>query len=255
MNQILTIAQNTYKELIRDKALFLLIFFAIGLLGLSILLSQLSIHENLRLTIDFGFSGIFLAIVAMTLFVGSTLVFREIDKKTILFLMSYPLSRSQFIMGKFFGFAMMLCTLLIGLGVVLAGMLFFIQWHPTSAFLIAFYGMFLEILLLLSMTLFFGVIIRPILVVGSVVGLFLIGHGMNGFSEIVGRGQNEFLKTLSQIIKWALPNLENMNWMNQVVYADIVPGRTIVFASVYTLGWVIFFLSFAIVLFRRRDFV
>lgn len=255
MNQILTIAQNTYKELIRDKALFLLIFFAIGLLGLSILLSQLSIHENLRLTIDFGFSGIFLAIVAMTLFVGSTLVYREIDKKTILFLMSYPLSRSQFIMGKFFGFAMMLCTLLIGLGVVLAGMLFFIQWEPTPAFLIAFYGMFLEILLLLSMTLFFGVIIRPILVVGSVVGLFLIGHGMNGFSEIVGRGQNEFLKTLSQIIKWALPNLENMNWMNQVVYSDIVPGRTIIFASVYTLGWVIFFLSFAIVLFRRRDFV
>jgi ABC-type transport system involved in multi-copper enzyme maturation permease subunit len=219
------------------------------------LLSQLSIHENLRLTIDFGFSGIFLAIVAMTLFVGSTLVFREIDKKTILFLMSYPLSRSQFIMGKFFGFAMMLGTLLVGLGVVLAGMLFVIHWEPTPAFLIAFYGIFLEILLLLSMTLFFGVIIRPILVVGSVVGLFLIGHGMNGFSEIVSRGQNEFLKTLSQIIKWALPNLENMNWMNQVVYADIIPNRTILFATVYTLGWVIFFLSFAIVLFRRRDFV
>lgn len=255
MNQILTIAQNTYKELIRDKALFILIFFAFGLLGLSILLSQLSIHENLRLTIDFGFSGIFLAIVAMTLFVGSTLVFREIDKKTILFLMSYPLSRSQFIMGKFFGFTMMLCTLMVGLGGALAALLFVIQWKPTFAFLIAFYGIFLEILLLLSMTLFFGVIIRPILVVGSVVGLFLIGHGMNGFAEIVSRGQNEFLKTLSQIIKWALPNLENMNWMNQVVYAEIVPGRTILFASVYTLGWVIFFLSFAIVLFRRRDFV
>jgi ABC-type transport system involved in multi-copper enzyme maturation permease subunit len=144
---------------------------------------------------------------------------------------------------------------MVGLGGALAALLFVIQWKPTFAFLIAFYGIFLEILLLLSMTLFFGVIIRPILVVGSVVGLFLIGHGMNGFAEIVSRGQNEFLKTLSQIIKWALPNLENMNWMNQVVYAEIVPGRTILFASVYTLGWVIFFLSFAIVLFRRRDFV
>lgn len=255
MNQILTIAQNTYKELIRDKALFILIFFAMGLLALSILLSQLSIHENLRLTIDFGFSGIFLAIVAMTLFVGSTLVFREIDKKTILFLMSYPLSRSQFIMGKFLGFSMMLCTLMLGLGIALAALLFVIQWEPTVSFLIAFYGIFLEILLLLSMTLLFGVIIRPILVVGAVVGLFLIGHGMNGFAEIVARGQNEFLKTLSQILKWSLPNLENMNWMNQVVYAEIVPGRTILFASVYTLGWVIFFLSLAVVLFRRRDFV
>jgi Cu-processing system permease protein len=255
VNQILTIAQNTYKELIRDKALFLLIFFAFGLLGLSILLSQLSIHENLRLTIDFGFSGIFLAIVAMTFFIGSTLVFREIDKKTILFLMSYPLSRSQFIVGKFLGFTSMLMTLMVGLGIVLATLLFVIQWEPTPAFIIAFYGIFLEILVLLSMTLLFGVIIRPILVVGSVVGLFLIGHGMNGFAEIVARGQNEFLKTLSQILKWALPNLENMNWMNQVVYAEIVPARTIVFASVYSLGWVIFFLSLAVVLFRRRDFV
>lgn len=255
MNQIITIAQNTYKELIRDKALFVLIFFALGLLALSVLLSQLSIHENLRLTIDFGFSGIFLAIVAMTLFVGSTLVFREIDKKTILFLMSYPLSRSQFIMGKFFGFAAMLCTLMLGLGIALGALLFVIQWKPTVSFLIAFYGIFLETILLLSMTLLFGVIIRPILVVGAVIGLFLIGHGMNGFAEIVARGQNEFLKTLSQILRWGLPNLENMNWMNQVVYAEIVPGRTMLFASVYTLGWVIFFLSLAIVLFRRRDFV
>lgn len=255
MNQILTIAQNTYKELIRDKALYILIFFALGLLALSILLSQLSIHENLRLTTDFGFSGIFLSIVSMTLFVGSTIVFREIDKKTILFLMSYPLSRSQFIMGKFLGFAAVLCILLFGLGIALAALLFVIRWEPTMAFVIAFYGIFLEILLLLSITLFFGVIIRPILVVGSTVGLFLIGHGMNGFSEIVARGQNEFLKSMSLILKWLLPNLENMNWMNQVVYAEIVPGRTIVFASVYTLGWVIFFLSLSIVLFRRRDFV
>lgn len=255
MNQIITIAQNTYKEMIRDKALFILIFFALGLLALSVLLSQLSIHENLRLTIDFGFSGIFLAIVAMTLFVGSTLVFREIDKKTILFLMSYPLSRSQFIMGKFFGFAAILCTLMLGLGVALAALLITIQWKPTASFLIAFYGIFLETLVLLSMTLLFGVIIRPILVVGAVVGLFLIGHGMNGFAEIVARGQNEFLKTLSQILRWGLPNLENMNWMNQVVYAELVPGRTILFASVYSLGWIIFFLSLAIVVFRRRDFV
>lgn len=255
MNQILAIAQNTYKELIRDKALFILIFFGLGLLALSVLLSQLSISENLRLTIDFGFSGIFLAIVAMTFFVGSTLVFREIDKKTILFLMSYPLSRSQFIMGKFLGFTAMLVTLLIGLGFVLSLLLFYIGWEPTSAFLIAMYGIFLEILLLLSMTLFFGVIIRPILVVGCAVGLFLIGHGMNGFAEIVARGQNEFLKTTSVALKWAMPNLENLNWMNQVVYGEIVPARTILFASVYSLGWVIFFLSIAVILFRRRDFV
>lgn len=255
MNQILTIAQNTYKELIRDKALFILIFFAIGLLALSVLLSQLSIQENLRLTTDFGFSGIFLAIVAMTFFVGSTLVFREIDKKTILFLMSYPLSRSQFIVGKFIGFSAMLVTLMLGLGIVLAALLLYIGWEPTVAYLIAFYGIFLEILLLLSITLFFGVILRPILVVGCAIGLFLIGHGMNGFAEIVARGNDEFLKTISVAIKWALPNLENMNWMNQVVYAEIVPVRTMIFASVYTLGWVIFFISLAVVLFRSKDFV
>lgn len=255
MNQILVIAQNTYKEMIRDKALFLLIFVAAGLMVLSVLLSQLSIYETLRLTIDFGFSGIFLAIVAMTLFMGSTLVYREIDKKTILFLMSYPVSRSQFIIGKFIGFSLMLCTLLLGLGIALGALLFSLQWEPTISFLIAVYGIFLEIILLLSMTLLFGVIVRPILVVGSVCGLFLIGHGLNGFSEIVSKGQNEFLKVLSEILKWALPNLENLNWMNQVVYAEVVPAKTILYASVYSLGWVIFFLSIAIVLFRRRDFV
>ncbi len=255
MNAILTLAKNTYIELIRDKALYLLLFFAFGLLGLSILLSQLSINENLRLTIDFGFSGVFLAIVSMTLFVGSTLVYREIDKKTILFLMSYPLSRSEFILGKFLGFAAMLMTLLLGLAFVLLCLLTVIQWVPTFSYVVAFYGIFLEILVLLSMTLLFGVVVRPILVVGCVVGLLLIGHGMNGFAEIVSRGQNELLRAFSQVLKWTLPNLENLNWMNQVVYAELVPAKTVLFSTVYAIGWILFFLSLAIVLFRRRDFV
>jgi len=253
--KLYTVAANTSRELIRDKILYILLFFAIALLALSLLLSELSANQNLRLTVDFGFSCILLSICTMTLFIGATLVFREIDKKTILFLMSYPITRSQFLIGKFFGFVHIILFLLVGLGLMLCLTLFSLGWTYHVSYSIALYGIFLEMLILLSFTILLGTVIRPFLVVGCGVGIFLIGHGINGFYNIAHGGKNAFLRHLSTVLIHIFPNLENMNWMNNVIYNQVATGAQIFSATMYSIGWTLFFLILATVAFRRRDFV
>ncbi len=241
MKGILLIAQNTARELIRDKILYILLLFSVVLIGMGLLLSQLSVNQNLRLTADFGLSCILISSCIITIFIGSTLVYREIEKKTILFLMSYPIGRTQFLLGKFLGFAKILVVILFGLGTMLFLILYVTGWDDYAPFLFAIFGIFLEML--------------PMLVVICSIGLFLIGHGMDGLYVIAHNGQNIFLQKISNTLVHVLPNFENMNWMNLVVYGERVSASKIFFASAYSVGWILFFLTLSVILFRRRDFV
>ncbi len=255
MKGILLIAQNTARELIRDKILYILLLFSVVLIGMGLLLSQLSVNQNLRLTADFGLSCILISSCIITIFIGSTLVYREIEKKTILFLMSYPIGRTQFLLGKFLGFAKILVVILFGLGTMLFLILYVTGWDDYAPFLFAIFGIFLEMLILLGFTIFLSTVMRPMLVVICSIGLFLIGHGMDGLYVIAHNGQNIFLQKISNTLVHVLPNFENMNWMNLVVYGERVSASKIFFASAYSVGWILFFLTLSVILFRRRDFV
>src|SRR5690242_18056019 len=103
MKAILQVAHNTFIEIARDKIFSILFIFAIFMMGFSLVLGQLTTLEQHRLTVDFGLSAVQIIISALSIFSGCTLVFREIEKKTILYLLSKPISRSEFLLGKFFG--------------------------------------------------------------------------------------------------------------------------------------------------------
>src|SRR3989344_2748310 len=101
MKIIRIIARNTYREIIRDRILYVLILFALLIIGVSLALGQLSFAEQTRISINFGFSAISLSTVVLAVFAGSTLVFKEIEKRTVLTLLARPITRSQFLIGKF----------------------------------------------------------------------------------------------------------------------------------------------------------
>lgn len=255
MNPMLVIAQSTIRELYRDRILYVLVFFGIVLILLSLLLSNLSIQENVRLTIDFGLAGIHLCMQVISVFVGSTLIFREIEKKSILFVMSYPISRFQFLMGKFIGFS----VLLFGIVSVMLGILLFLLnqlgWSFHSSFLVAFLGIYIECILLLSLTFGLGSVAKPISVVIVCTGVFLSGHSLNSFRELAVKSKNEFYKFLSDFFEYIIPNLESMNWRSAVVYRDEVAINAILQVVGYAFFWILFFLVVAVSFFRRRDFV
>ena len=100
MKSILTIAQTTFRELVREKMFIIIFFLAIALLLFSVALSNLSIWEFQRILSDFSLASMEIAGLGIALFSGSFMIFKEIEKQTCLLLLSKPVSRSEFIGGR-----------------------------------------------------------------------------------------------------------------------------------------------------------
>lgn len=257
MKSIGIIAVNTFREVIRDRILYGIVVFALLLIGLSVVLGGLSFTEQAKISADFGFAGIQIGAAILSVFVGSTLVAKEIEKQTILTLLARPITRTQFILGKFGGLLLVILTVMTGLAAVLAGLLLFLGLKIDVLFFVALYGVVLEALVLVSITLMFGCISRPAMTVIFASALFLIGHWVSSFEGLMK------LKSIAAdpVAIWGskvsklFPNLELFNWRSAPIYNSPVPAADVLFATIYALGWVIVFLSLTSFAFRRRDFV
>ncbi|OFZ19048.1 MAG: hypothetical protein A2Z20_09885 [Bdellovibrionales bacterium RBG_16_40_8] len=247
------IAKNTYREIIRDRILYGIMVFAVMLIGLSLALGQLSFAEQTRITIDFGFTAIHLSAVILSIFVGSTLVGREIEKKTILTLLARPISRTQFIVGKSFGLMAVIFVASILLSIVLGCILWAMQMTFNESFLVGLYGILLEAGILMSFTLFFGCFSSPMLSVSFVIGVFLIGHWQDSLKFFATKSEAPAFILLSQAVKTTLPNFELFNWRSLFVYNDPVPYHDVMYSTLYGFAWMALLITLAAIILRKRD--
>ncbi len=255
MNPVLIIAGNTFREVIRDRILYGLVVFALMLLFLSLALGQLTFDENLRLSANFGFTGIHIATIVLAVFVGSSLVSKEIDKQTILTLLARPISRAQFILGKALGLIGVLLVVASGLAAILSIFLFLLNFNFTPEYPIAIAGILFEAAVLLSVALFFGSFARPMMTVIFSVSVFLLGHWVDSLSYFVSKSDSQAFKIIGSIVSYLVPNLEKFNWRAAPVYGTNIPLNEVLLASGSMIGWVLVLISATVLIFRRRDFV
>ncbi|MBK9293196.1 MAG: ABC transporter permease subunit [Oligoflexia bacterium] len=119
MNKSILIAINTFKEMIRDRVLYLLLFFSFFLIAFSYLLGALSFAEQQRIITNMGLMAIQISCCGLAVFLGSSLVWREIERQTVLVLLSKPISRFEFLFGKYLGLSLVLILLNAFLSLVL----------------------------------------------------------------------------------------------------------------------------------------
>src|SRR5262249_17890009 len=178
LRRIITIALNTFRETVRDRVLYNLILFAILLVIASVFVSELSISEESKFIADLGLSAMTIFGAVISIFIGVALVFKEIDKRTVNFLLSKPVRRYEFIIGKYAGLALTLllnCSVM-ALGTVLAlvyvnrGMSPLARSIPGAAFMI-----YLELLVLVSVALLFSSFTTPMLSALFSFAVFVIG--------------------------------------------------------------------------------
>jgi Cu-processing system permease protein len=253
MKVISIIALNTFREIIRDRVLYGLIIFALLLIGVSLALGQLSFQEQARISANFGLTGIHLSSIALAIFVGSTLVIKEIDKKTILTLLARPISRVQFLIGKAFGLAAIIATVIFGLSVVLAFIFYFLEMEINYRFFIAIFGIFLEALVLLGVSLVFSSFTRPILVVSYCVALFLIGHWLDSLKFFAEKSESESFKMFSDIVAKIIPNLETFNWRALPIYGEDILVSEVLSSALYSVSWLGLLLTITALIIRRKD--
>lgn len=254
MYSIGVIALNTFRENLRDKILYNLLLFAGLLIAASLLLSSLSMGEHHRIVTDMGLGAINLTGVIIAVFVGIGLVSKEIDRRTIYTIMARPISRAQFLIGRYLGLAL---TLSVNLCVMVLVFLLTLWWIQASfhvSLLQAVELIFVELLVVTALALFFSAFSSAMVSATLTVGLYVIGHLTQDLKGIAEKSENEFATTLLTGIYYLVPNLEKLNIKGQAAAGVSVSLAYQATATLYGLCYASLLIVVACVIFKRRDF-
>lgn len=253
--KIRAIAFNTFKEAIRDRILYLILFFAVVCIGFSRLLALLTVGDRVKIIKDVGLASLSLFGTLMAIMIGTGLVYKEIEKKTIYTLLSKPIHRFQFLLGKFFGLVLTLFIMLLLMSIIFLGLVFFHTFKVEWQLLIAILFIFLELCLITSVALLFSCFSTPILSSLFSLAFYLIGHTAWGLEILIEKIKSEFGKALAQILYHFLPDLENFNFKTEIVQNLPIPAKIFFYSTLYGIFYTLFVLILALLIFRKRDFI
>jgi ABC-type transport system involved in multi-copper enzyme maturation permease subunit len=251
---ILVIALNTFRENLRDKILYNLLFFALLLMAASVLLGSLTIAEQNKIMTDMGLAVINLIGVMIAIFVGIGLVSKELDRRTIYTIMARPLSRTQFILGKYVGLAL---TLMVNLSIMLLGFIaaLWINHAPIHAALLqAIELVFIELLLVTALALMFSTFSSSTLSAMMTLGLYVIGHLTTDLKGIAEKTNSEGIKAIMTSLYYLCPNLEMFNIKGQAAMGIPVTPSYMAIVTAYGLLYAALAITAACMIFQRRDF-
>jgi ABC-type transport system involved in multi-copper enzyme maturation permease subunit len=252
--KIQAIVLNTLKEATRNKVFYLLIavglFFAIS----SRLISLLTIGDKTRIIYDLGLASINFFSVLVAIFTGINLIFKEIDKKTIFNILSKPISRVDFIIGKFLGLAYTLLIALGSMAIIFAIFLFITVGSVNSKIILYFVLMYFELLIITALALLFSSFSSPILSSIFTICLYLIGQVTWTFNLFKDKVSDIFSKTIAYLFYYLLPNLSKFNMKNMLVLDNPINY----YEYLLTLGYGVFYVSallaLTIYIFQKRQF-
>jgi ABC-type transport system involved in multi-copper enzyme maturation permease subunit len=254
MDAVRAIAMLTFKEAIRSKILYLFLVFAITLMSLSWILGQVTVGDEMKIVKDLGISSIHFFGVLITIFIGINLIFREMEKRTIYLVLSKPVRRYHFLLGKFFGLAFTLLLVLCGLVAIFYTILMLKGSH-SPRLLISFYMIYLEWLLIAGIAILFSSFSTPLLSTMLTLACFFAGHLSESLLMLRGRVASEAAHAVLSILFYLLPNLELFNIRSILVHnLPLTPG----FIGETTVYWALYLTALmllSIQIFQKKDFV
>lgn len=253
--KIKAIAFNTFKEAIRDRILYLLLFFAAVCIISSRLLALLTVGDKVKIIKDVGLSSLSLFGALMAILMGTGLVFKEIDKKTIYTIISKPIHRYQFLLGKFFGLVLTLFIMLLLMSFIFLALVFFHTFTIEWGMFIAILFIFFELCLITSVALLFSCFSTPILSSIFSLAFYLIGHTAWGLETLIKKIPPGVGKTLAQFLYHFLPDLENFNFKTEIVQHLDIPSDVYLYSILYGIFYTLFVLIIAVLIFRKKDFI
>ncbi len=252
MNAIWALAKNTFRETVRDKILYTIAFFGVLLILSSKLMAGISAGEEAKITLDFGLGMIHIFGILITLFVGTQMIAKEMQGNMIMILLSKPMSRGQFLIGKFLG----LSAILFLLTAIMGGIFFFLVPFSWDIILV-FAGMYVSFLLLLALALFFSAFLSPLLAMFSALLMWILGNITDEFWGFVQHAQ-EHISAAFYWVGWGsyhfLPNFANLNLKNAVTYGLEISAGEISTIFTVSIAYIIFLLAMSVLIFQKKEF-
>lgn len=253
--RIAHIASNTFREAVRDRVLYNLIAFALLLSGAAVFVGQISIEIEKLVVINLGLTAVSLFGVVIAIFIGIGLVSKEIEKRTLYTVLSRPVRRWEFIIGKFFGLAgtLFVNTFFMAIGVF--GALLYVAHkftRPDALIFVALYFIVLQFVIICALALLFSSFSSPLLSAVFAFSLFVIGsfaEDLRGFAGMA-HGLTRWLATGAAYL---VPNFSAFNVISSIAHEQPVAGQLILQNTAYALFYAAMALSGAVLIFEHRN--
>lgn len=253
--RIWAIASNAFREVIRDRLLYLIGLFALLLVISWRLLPEIAASTQNKILLDVGLAAIELLGVIVAVFVGTTLINKEIEKRTVLMLIPKPLNRAEFIIGKHMGLSSVLAVLIVAMTAIYVIVLSLSKIeYSVGIILVATLYLFLKLSLLTAVALVFGVFTSSLLAALLTFAVYLMGNLSRDIVMFGDLSRNSNLESLTQTLYLILPDLSRLNLKNEAVYGILPNAQTLLMNGVYGVFYTVLLLAIAILIFSRREF-
>jgi ABC-type transport system involved in multi-copper enzyme maturation permease subunit len=248
------IARNTFREATRDRVLAGMAIAGIVLLLFVQVLTPLAMGQATRLVVDLGLTAISMLGLLVVLMVGTSLVAKEIERRTIFSLLSRPISRSTYLIGKWAGLTGAVWAITGVLGLSLCGVM---AIRGSAAYggsiLQATYMAALELAVITAVAVMFSALSTPVLSALYTLGVFMVGHWCDDLRAFA----SQFPPTLArvtEVLANVAPNLALFNM--RALAADGMPTSPVHLgvATIYALFYCTCVLALATAAFESRDF-
>jgi len=254
MGNILLIARYTFLEMVRHKALYAFVLFAFFLIGLGVAITQMTIGDTVDIISDVGLGTTELFLTGVTIFMGISIIQKELSLRTLYPLLARPVSRSQYLLGKFFGMTFLTVVGLAFMALALWGMLAFYGGAARmGGYLPALYTIFLQTLIVIAVAVFCSSFVEPAIGALVTVSFYIIGATSYSLAFLITKYTRETTKKVVTALRYILPDFSHFNIKDNLVYGRGLEGIDLVQASLYAGAWIIVVLSLSILLFNRKE--
>jgi ABC-type transport system involved in multi-copper enzyme maturation permease subunit len=252
LTRIVAVASNTFRETVRERVLYNLVFFAVVMTLSGLLMGPLSIRQDEKIIKDIGLAAIDVFGTLIAIFIGVGLVSKEIERRSLFPLLAKPLSRDEFFLGKFAGLSF---TLLVNVSLMTVGLyltLFATTGGVDPSLLKAIYPIFLGLLLVVALALVFSTVTSSALAAVGTVCVVVAGR----FSDVIRNARQVAPDTpawLVETLYYVVPNFRNFDFKDRVTYGDPVPADVLLWVTGYGLAYVGLALAAGLAAFRNRE--
>lgn len=250
------VAINTFREAVRDRVLYNLVFFALLMIGAAIIMGQISIGIERLVIINLGLSAISIFGLVMAIFIGVGLVYKEMEKRTLYSLLAKPIRRWEFLVGKYAGLVLTLAINTAFMTVGLIAALFFVGRplvRSDALILIAVYFILLSLALVTAIALFFSCFSSPMLSTLFTLGIYVTGifaADIRGVGELT---KSSFLKGATTVVYYLIPNFHNFNSITAAAHGESIPFSLIWQNTLYAIVYILLLLLASSAVFSRRN--
>jgi ABC-type transport system involved in multi-copper enzyme maturation permease subunit len=256
MRRVGAVALNTFREAVRDRVLYNLVFFALLMMAAAIFVGQISIGIEEMVIKSLGLSAISVIGLLIAVFIGVGLVYKEMDKRTLYALLAKPVRRWEFLLGKFSGLVLTLAVNTLAMAVGLFGALLYVKHHlePGDAvLLVATYFIWLKLMLVVALALLFSCYSTPLLAILYTSAFYLAGMFVEEMRTFRMETMSPATAALVRGISYLLPNFENFNVMAAAAHGRGVSGTLIAQNTGYAVLYSTLVLLIAMAVFSRRN--